>query len=242
MAETFSSLYDLLYAQIAVKTSKTTTVLKQSIVAALDLLSREKTSFTEDETSFATTASDPTYDSATTGFPKDLLEIRRLYYKVGSKPIEIGPIGMDELRFWMDEVAAQYPRGHAWHDRKLYLGPPPNAALTLYMDYTKDARRDTATGALITVASTTQTNDWFDAGLNALKHKTLEVFYKTPLFQDQGRAGFAKVNTDEALYSLSEEHRQHVKPAGQARAAWTGGEGNETHDRRAWGGRFWTHE
>lgn len=242
MAETFTSLHDLLYAQISIKTSKTSTILKESIVQALAILSKEKTTFSEDEASFATTADGPTYDSTTSGFPKDLLEVRRLYYKVGSQPIEIPRVGMDELRFWMDEVSVLYPRGHSWHDRKLYLGPPPSGSLTLYLDYTKDARRNTADGALITTASTTQTNDWFDAGLEALKHKALEIFYKTPLFQDQGRAGFAKVSGDEALFSLFEERRQHVKPAGQARAAWTGGECNETDDRRLWGGRYWTHE
>jgi hypothetical protein len=242
MAETFTSLHDLLYAQISVKTSKTSTILKQSIVEALTFLSKEKTTFTEDEASFTTVANQATYDSTTTGFPKDLLEVRRLYYKVGSQPIEIDKVSMDELRFWMDEVPTMYPRGRSWHDRKLYLGPPPNSALVLHLDYTKDARRNTSDGALITVASTTQTNDWFDAGLEALKHKTLEIFYKTPLFQDQGRAGFAKVSGDEALFSLFEERRQHVKPSGQARAAWTGGEGNETDDRRLWGGRYWTHE
>lgn len=239
MAETFTSLYTLLYDQVGFKTSKTQAVLKQSIVAALDLLSKEKASFTEGETSFLTIASDATYESSTSGFPKDLLEVRRLYYKVGTTPIEIRQTDMDEIRFLLDVDATQYPVAHSWHNRKLYIGPPTNAALTLFMDYTKDARRDTATGNLITVSSTTETNDWFDAGLAALKNKTLEVFYKTPLFQDQGRAGFAKVSTDEALYSLAEERRQHILPAGQARAAWTSGEGNETSGRR---GRYWTHE
>lgn len=241
MAETFTSLYTLLYDQVAIKTTKTQTALKQAIVDALDLLSKETTSFTEDESSFLTTASDPTYDSTTSGFPKDLLSIRRLYYKVGSKPTEIDSIDMDVLRFWMDEVAVQYPRGYSWHDRKLYLGPPPNAALILYLDYTKDARRDAATGNLITASSTTETNDWFGPGLQALKNKTLEVFFKHPLFQDQGRAGFAKVQADEALYSLGKELQQLTRPGGQARAAWTAGEANEMNDRR-WRGRPWTHE
>jgi len=241
MAETFTSLYNLLYAQVAFKTTKTTTILKQSMVEALDLLGA-KAPFSEEEASFLTTANDPTYDSATTGFPKDLKEISRLYYKTGStKPIEIPTIDMDTLRFWMDEVPVQFPRGRAWHDRKLYLGPPPNSVMTLYMDYLKDARRDAATGALITTASTTQTNDWFDAGLTALKHAVLEVFYKNTLFMDQGRAAFNELQKNNALALLAEERRQLVQPSGRAVAAWTAGEANETV-WSGWRGQPWSHE
>lgn len=228
MAETFTSLYNLLYSRISNKSSKTGTALKEAIVSALDLLSSVKTDFTEDETTFATVASQATYTPGSGGVPGDLLEIQRLYYKLGTQPIEIPKASMDEVRFWMDETATTYPRGRAWHDRKIYLGPPPSGVMTLYLDYAKDARRDALTGALITTSSTTETNDWFGPGVQALAQQALSLFYKNPLFMSQERAAFADVQLNAAVGSLLRERQLKVQPSGQAMAAWTGGEGNET--------------
>jgi hypothetical protein len=227
MAETFSSLITLLTAEVDNLNSKTVTTLKAATVRALDQLSHVHTAWSEKSTSFSTIASQATYDSAVTGFPLDLAEITRLYYKLGSQPIEVPEAGMDDLRFKVSATAVKYPQVRSWHEQKLTLGPPPSGIITLYMDYTKDARR-TSAGVVITTASTTQANEWFDRGLEALRFTVLSGFYKSPIFMDQERAAFMDIQKGAALQALAEERRQLTKPGGQGAARWTATEGHET--------------
>lgn len=185
------------YAEVANKNSKSLDVLKQARVRQLKELSSARTLMMEATASFTAPIASPHLgeyvDSAVLGFPADVMEIDRLWYLTGSTRHDIpGPFGMDEIRFFNERNFAHAtgpdPQRWAWFGNKLWLAPTLSANKTLYIDYFKDATRDTASGAAITEASTTHTNPWFDRGELVLRYAVLADYYANPLFLDERMA------------------------------------------------------
>lgn len=185
------------YAEVANKNSKSLDVLKQARVRQLKELSSVRTLAMEATTSFTASVGAPYLgeyaDSTITDFPADVMEIDRVWYLTGSTRHDIpGPFGMDEIRYFNERnnahVTGPEPRRWAWFGGKLWWAPTLSAAKVLYIDYFKDATKDTATGAAITEASTTHTNPWFDRGELVLRYAVLAEYYANPLFLDERMA------------------------------------------------------
>lgn len=143
-------------------------------------ISRLRAEWTETSTTFTTIADTAEYDNAVTSdFPVNVGDIDLLRIAPSSNPREIlTPVGLAEVRS-LGYLSSQTPRAYHWRARKLILGPPTVAGLTIAMDYTIDARRDETSGDLITSTDTTTTNAWFrpGEGHDLLRCRVLTDYY-----------------------------------------------------------------
>jgi hypothetical protein len=157
----------------------TTTLIKAAMVRQLANLQPEVIHFMETSGSFATVAGQTTYDGGTVGFPKSLLRFDHLYYDMGSYTRPIFIIDLPTVRDLQEQGQVAYPRRAAWFAEKLQFGPAPAGAYTVKWDAILDSQKDTATGALLTTASTTQTNGWFTTGVVPFKHLVWADYFGT---------------------------------------------------------------
>lgn len=211
----FSTLTTSIYADVFQKNSLILQAIKDITVRQLKELSSFRTLMMEDTASFTLSTASPYLgeyaDVSVSGFPPDLMEIDTLWYLVGTTTrYEITRLPMSELRFYdlpgSSISTGAYPDAWAWFDEKLYFAPKVSASRTIYMDYFKDATRNTANGAAITSASTTQTNPWFVRGAQALRYAVLAEFYLMPGWLDQARADAAAGQRNAALSQLASEY------------------------------------
>lgn len=211
----YASLVTSVYADVFQKNTLILSAIKDITVRQLKELSSFRTLFMEATASFSLSTASPYLgeyaDSTVSGFPPDLMEIDTLWYLVGTTTrYEITRLPMSELRFYdlpgSSISTGAYPDAWAWHDSKLYVAPKVSAARTLYMDYFKDATRNTASGAAISSASTTETNPWFTRGAQALRYAVLAEFYSMPGWLDQARADAAAGQRNAALSQLAAEY------------------------------------
>lgn len=77
------------------------------------------------------------------------------------------------------EVVRGFPERVSVFNNAFQFYPTPNGAFLCTFAYQKDATRDETTNAKIDVDSTTETNEWFRDGFNALKNETLIEYYAT---------------------------------------------------------------
>lgn len=180
MANDFSSVASELTASVLNSHPSTAALIKEAMVRTLQALQPEIVPFMEKSGSFSTVARQATYTAADAGFPLGLLRFERLGYDMGNyyRPLEVAP--MDTIRMLQEHPAIEYPFRVAWWEERLQFGPAPAGVYTVKWDATLDATKDTATGALITTASTTQTNAWFLLPQVAvLKHFTWWDYFTT---------------------------------------------------------------
>ncbi len=161
MANDFSSVASELAASVLNSHPNTAALIKEAMVRTLQALQPEIVIFMEKSGSFNTVANQGTYTATDTGFPAGLLRFERLGYDMGGyyRPLEVAP--MDTVRALQEHPSSAYPFRVAWWEDRLQFGPAPAGVYAVKWDVTLDATKDTATGALLTTASTTQTNAWF---------------------------------------------------------------------------------
>jgi len=208
------------------KNLRTTPFIKQATVSWLKSLSHKRTLMMEDSFSFSTVAGQAEYDSTAVGFPPAAMEFDTVYVQIGSGvnaqnilipgPAPIAVIREEFGPYEEGEVLAAW----AWHHQKLIFAPVPRTVVTIKGDYFKDATRDTATGDLITDASTTHTNPWFDRGETALMNAVLYNYHLT-LAKDAEAAQMALGLFQAELETL--ENEWHMKKLRGVQAAWTFG-------------------
>lgn len=159
---TFATVAAEIVAGVLNNHPNTTAHVKAAMVRQLLALQAEQAPFMEVPIAFSTIANQAAYSGADAGFPDGLLTFQRLYYDMGSylKPIEAA--SMDLIRRLQETPATTYPWRAAWWQEKLQFGPAPSGIFAVKGDIILDSTKDAATGALITTASTTQTNPWFE--------------------------------------------------------------------------------
>lgn len=188
----FSEFITNVYAEVANKHSETLTQLRRITIRQLKELSSQPYLQMEGEASFQTRPGANTYGPQDPGFPGDLLAVERLYYISGtSQRVEVeGPVPMRTIRFHWASVAssAQYPLYWGWSAEHLYIAPPSTTAITLYLDYTRDATRDEKTGTLISESSADETNAWFRRAELALRYAVLGEYFSQPRWADDAAA------------------------------------------------------
>ena len=184
-------------------------LMKAAMVRQLGNLLPEIVPFMERSGSFTTIAGRATYSPADAGFPGGLLRFERLGYDMGSyiRPLELA--SMDTIRALQESPASEYPFRVAWWEELLQFGPAPNGAYTVKWDVTLDATKDTATGDLITTASTTETNAWFLLPqATAFKHLVWGDYYLTSPDQRPNMASSHQGLAQVALERLREAGRK----------------------------------
>lgn len=150
-------------------------------------LSRLPVNFLDGSFSFDTIADQDNYGAGHLGFPVDLYAWTGQPRIVDSvNPLLVrqflsGPVPIGELRQTglVANLKGLYPYQFAWHNDFMWLAWKPTGIVTIAGDYRRDGRRDSVTGALITTASTTHTNGWFDEGENALRCAVLLEYHET---------------------------------------------------------------
>lgn len=233
---TFTEFTNQVYDEIDNKNSDTLTRVKQATVRCLKEVSSIPVLFMEETFSFATIASQEAYTVGHTGFPNDARVIYRVYYESGSARYEIPMASMDVARFhYSNLTTTQYPEGWAWFEQSMYLFPKPSGIVTIKGDYQRDATRDSSSGAVITTASTTQTNGWLDRGETAMRWRVMAEIYKLPSTRDQEAAAFCDLEYNRAVQILREEWHQTKHRGGQA-VAWMG---EPLEGGTAWPGGSW---
>jgi hypothetical protein len=157
----------------------TTALVKAAMVRQLQNLSSEVINFMEVSGSFSTVANQAAYSGADAGYPDSLLRFDRLWYDLGNyaRPLEV--IDIFTIRALQEHGSAVHPTRICWYEEKLQFGPAPAGVYTVKYNAVLDARRNTADGALITTASTTQTNAWFTTGVVPFRHLVWADFFMT---------------------------------------------------------------
>lgn len=157
----FSTIAAEIVAGVLNSHPNTSALVKAAMVRQLQALQPEVLPFMELAGSFNTVASQAAYTTASTGMPKGLLRFERLGYDMGSYLRPIEAVDVDTLRYLQESQPTAYPFRVAWYEEKLQFGPAPLGVYAVKWDVILDATKDTATGALLTTASTNQTNPWF---------------------------------------------------------------------------------
>lgn len=217
---TFAGFITSLYAEVRNKHSSTLGELRSIAIRQLKELSSTRTLFMEGSASFTLGIGSPYLgeyaDSTVAGFPKDVRQIDQVWCLEGTarRPIA-GPKGMDEIRFYQSDpyaaaagATSPYPEIWAWFAQKLWVAPTLSAAKTIYLDYFKDATLDTASGAVITTSSTTQTNPWFDRGELVLRYAVLGEYFSLPASRDPAAAQAALAQRNVFRDTLISEYHQ----------------------------------
>lgn len=167
--------------------SRSETFLKEATIRQLRELSRYPVDFLDGSYSFNTVADQDNYGSGHLNFPVDLYSwAGRPYVTTSSDPVTLkhfieGPAPIEDVRSrgQFGTLSGLYPDVFAWFNRFMWIAPRPTGVTTIQGDYRRDGRRDTASGDLITTASTTHTNGWFDEGENALRCAVMLEYHET---------------------------------------------------------------
>lgn len=182
MADTFAGLLDDadgLVAGVLNTHPSTRALLAAAVVRQLAALQPEVVPFMELAGSFPTIAGQKSYTAADASFPKGLLRFERLWYDLGSYARFLEVVDPETVRYLQEQPSQAYPTRVCWYEEKLQFGPAPAAIYTVKWDLILDATKDTATGAKITAASTSETNGWFSTGKVALKHLVWADYFMT---------------------------------------------------------------
>jgi len=169
------------------KDSRTETFLKEATVRQLRELSQFPVGFLDGSFSFATIAAQDNYGPGHLDFPADLYGWAGLpYITTSTSPLVVkqfidGPRPLEEVRAanGVSNLSGVNPSIFAWFNGYMWLAPAPTGVQTIQGDYRRDGRRDSTSGALITTASTTHTNGWFDEGENTLRCAVLLEYHES---------------------------------------------------------------
>lgn len=219
----FITIAGQIQEEIQSKGSLTATIIKRSMVGALAQLARYRTLFMEGEISVATTDGLAEAVGGTpTSWPHDIQMIDELWWEEegATDPLR-WPIPITAS---LDDVALRYrnldapgtARIACWHHGKLVFAPAWGGVYRLKGWYFKDARRNAADGALMTSASTTQTNAWFVDGLLCLKALAASIALATPYLRNEAAAGPQIAVYQSEIRRLKQEYQQKTGFAAQA--------------------------
>jgi hypothetical protein len=175
---TFSSVLSELTAGVVNSHPSTSSLMAAAMVRQLQNLLPETIPFMEITGSFNTVANQAAYTATQCGAPS-LLRFDRLWYDLGqyARPLVISD--PNSIRQLQEMPSIDYPLRVCWLDEKLQFGPAPVAIRTVKWDAVLDATKDTATGALITTSSTTQTNGWLTEGVVPFRHLVWADYFLT---------------------------------------------------------------
>lgn len=219
----FNTVGDQLEEEIQSRGSKTRTIINRSIVAALAQLARYRTLFMEG--TIAVSTSDglaEVFGGTPSGWPLDVQMIDALWWEEPGAtdplrwPIQLTASIDDAVFRYYNVDARGQARVAAWHHGKLLLAPAFGGVYALKGLYFKDARRNTADGALITTSSTTQTNGWFVDGLLCLKALAASIALATPYLANEQAAGPQIALYSAEIKRLKQEYLQKTGFAAQA--------------------------
>lgn len=187
----------------------TRSLLAAAVVRQLSNLQAEVIPFMEKSGSFTTVAGRQNYaPGEDVGFPKGLLRFERLYYDLGATARFLEVVDPDTIRYLQEGPAQAYPTRVCWYEERLQFGPAPAGAYPVRWDITLDATRGTASGLVIGVADTAETNPWFTTGKVALKHLTWADYFLTSPDQRPDLAGSHGNLAQIALERLREAGRK----------------------------------
>ncbi len=218
---TFAEFITNCVAQIENYNDRTTPYLRRATCRWLLELSNKRTLEMESTFSFATLAAEREYGPGHPGFPVDAMQFDTVYGIEGSGISQIrrrisGPKPIADVReAYAYGGSGVYPSIYAWHHQKMIFGPVPSGAVTIEGDYFKSATRDTATGDLITVGSTTHTNPWFERGEMVLMNFVLADYYSS-IAKDKEAAALCTGMGRSGLDTLMAEHTARKTTGGQA--------------------------
>lgn len=205
----YQTLVDLCLARIDNQNDRVEPYVREAIIRQLRLRSHLKLPWMESTFDFTTTADQTAYTAGYTNFPLDIARIDSLRRsEVGSTDADVeiaGPYDISDIRRSQANRVSDgvTPRQWGWHAGTLHLAPGVGYALVIAGDYQRDAMRDTATGDVITTASTTHTNPWFVEGQAVLMNFVLEEVYMG-LLKDSDAAGLAGSLARQAQHSIME--------------------------------------
>lgn len=241
---TFTEFIDTTLTEIDYQDSRTETLLRQITLGALRRMGQHRTQFMDNTFSFTTEAgrsvypeieilppdSDefadwdepPTEDVAvlrTSGWQQDVQRIYCLSTSYNDEHILIPPGSITEVRRRSSSPTslsggAVWPEVYAWHARQIFFPIPLDAPLTITIDYRRDARRDSTTGDLLTVNSSTESNPWLEEGEDVLRLKVLQD-YAFRVSKDFELGNFLKGQLGDALVELDEGWADHKQTAVQ---------------------------
>lgn len=211
----FSTIAAEIVAGVLNSHPNTTALVKAAMVRQLLSLQAEKAPFMEKSGSFATVAGQATYTTASTGMPAGLLSFERLYYDQGAVPRFLEVVDIGTIRVLQEQASATYPFRVAWWEERLQFGPAPAGIYPVKWDVILDACKDTATGALLTSSSTTQTNAWFlSPQATVLKHLTWADYFSTSPDQRPDLAASQQQLATVALARLREANAKRQQAGG----------------------------
>jgi len=219
----FDTVGDQLEEEIQSRGSKTRTIINRSIVGALAQLARYRTLFMEGEISVSTSDGlSEAVGGTPTNWPHDIQMIDALWWEESGAtdplrwPIQVTASLDDALFRYHNGDARGQARVAAWHHGKLVFAPAFGGVYALKGWYFRDARRNTANGALITTASTTETNGWFVDGLLCLKALAGSIALASPYLRNEAAAGPQIALYQAEIRRLGQEYRQKTGFAAQA--------------------------
>lgn len=215
----FETVVDRIYTRVNKQNDRVLPYIREAVIRTLRDISHLRLPWMESTFSFTTTAGVTEYDSATTGFAADIAVIdvvRRsdVGGSVAKYPLA-GPFGIADLRDAQVSGESLLPRQWGFHHNKLLLAPGCGQALILEADYQRDATRDTATGDLITVDSTTHTNPWFVEGQTILLNYVLADVHGG-LFVDTEAAASAFTLAQQGLGNMKQARTSKQDQGAQA--------------------------
>lgn len=178
---TFAEFTAALYARLPGKHPDSLAALRSATVSVLKKMGANDFLDMEATASFQTAAGVGEYDGATPGFPPDIIEIQGLWYLSGSQRIDVP---LDPTLVRGATYQSQYPSSRNWQNNRLLLQPVPSGAVTLNIDFKRDATRCMLTGTEIATNSTTETNPWFRGGEPALRNSVLAEYFSDARWTD----------------------------------------------------------
>jgi hypothetical protein len=221
---TFSEFVTDVYGRIGNRATGTLALLRQIVVDQLKECAAKRVAFMQGDQEFTLLAAAP-YNGQwagpeVAGFPKDVSEIHKAYYRYGGtvdrwEPLT-GPVPFEQIESFEHQVLlptplAVYPLAWSWWGGKFWV-TRLGGDTDLRIQYYRDATRDQATGVEITSSSTTHTNPWFERGVNYLRWAVLLDFYSSPEYTDERQIGICGAQRNLALQQLEKEN-QLLQPA-----------------------------
>lgn len=217
----FQTMVSMCMARIDNRNDRVEPYVKETIVRHLRDLSHHRLRWMEGTFSFTTTADQVEYGAGYTNFPLDIAVIDSLRRgDVGESVAEkelVGPYDVSDLRRASTAQSGAIPKYWGFHHEKLILSPGCGYALLVQGDYHRDATRDTATGNVITSASTTHTNPWFVEGQSILMNFVLADVH-SGLMKDAEASTLALGLAQVSLNRMQEARKARQDVGGQS--AW----------------------
>ncbi len=202
--------------------TRTENYLRQATVRALKEVSSIRCLLNEASFSFTTTINQQQYTAGYPGFALDISKILLIYYpnqpgsatNLSARRI-VEKSTLEEVRRNSIWQTLGIPYRYCWHADSLILGPVPNSAMVLNVDYQRDATRDTLTGNPITTTSTTATNPWFVRGEHILRAIVLRDYHMS-ISNDAGKAQAMGVLASEGMATLRKDFAARGTSSAQA--------------------------